>query len=270
MDADWLTEHIGDPDLRLIDFRWYLAGGQTGRGDYEAGHIPGAVFVDLEEVTGATGAGRHPLPSREQFERVMRAAGVSGASGVVVYDQSNGYSASRLWWLLRYFGHPDVAVLDGGAGAWPGPWETEAAGPAAGDFSAGELDERAVVEYEEARELAGRKVFLDARAPERFSGETEPIDAKAGHIPGALNAFYGENLDPDGRLLPAAELRRRYAELGVRPGEDAVVYCGSGVSACLDMLALELAGLPGARLYAGSWSDWSGHDDAPVATGAES
>jgi len=127
-----------------------------------------------------------------------------------------------------------------------------------------------VVGYEKARELLGRRVFLDARAPERFSGEAEPIDAKAGHIPGALNAFYGENLDSDGRLLPAAELRDRYEELGVRSGEDVVMYCGSGVSACLDLLAMELAGLPGARLYAGSWSDWSGHDEAPVATGAES
>jgi len=270
VDADWLSQHLGDPDLRVIDFRWYLAGDRTGRGDYDDGHIPGAVFVDLEEVTAATGAGRHPLPSREQFQRVMREAGVGTASRVVVYDQRKGYSAARLWWLLRYFGHPEVAVLDGGAGAWPGPWETEAVRPAEGDFLAAEPDGRAVVGYEKARELLGRRVFLDARAPERFSGEAEPIDAKAGHIPGALNAFYGENLDSDGRLLPAAELRDRYEELGVRSGEDVVMYCGSGVSACLDLLAMELAGLPGARLYAGSWSDWSGHDEAPVATGAES
>ncbi len=269
VDVRWLSERLADADLRLIDFRWYLSGPRTGREDFERGHIPGAVFVDLEDVTGAPGPGRHPLPSREQFQSVMRAAGVSQSSRVVVYDQTRGYAAARLWWLLRAFGHRQVAVLDGGADAWPGPWATDPTLPEPGDFVAEGPAPAGFVDYQLARASQGRALFLDARAPERYRGDSEPIDAQAGHIPGARSAFYADILAGDGRLLPAARLREHFAALGVGDDREVVVYCGSGVSACLDLLALEVAGLPGARLYEGSWSDWSAQPGAPVATGAE-
>jgi thiosulfate/3-mercaptopyruvate sulfurtransferase len=268
MSADWLAEHRDDPDLRVIDLRWYLDG-RSGRAAHEAGHVPGAVFVDLEgDVSGhVPNAGRHPLPTPEAFQRAMRAAGVSRGSTVVVYDDSGGGTAARLWWLLRYFGHESAAVLDGGLAAWPGPLVTgpEAAPP--GDFVAGPPRRELAVDYEEVRQLPEGSVLLDARAPERYRGEVEPVDPRAGHIPGARSAFFRGNLDGRQRFLPPDALRRRYEELGAGDGSRVVVYCGSGVNACHDLLALERAGIEGARLYAGSWSDWSNRPEAPAATG---
>jgi thiosulfate/3-mercaptopyruvate sulfurtransferase len=263
----WLAEHLGRPNLRVIDFRWYLDG-RSGRAAYEAGHIPGSVFVDLEEVTGGSGPGRHPLPEPGAFERAMRAAGVRRDSSVVVYDDQGGFVAGRLWWLLRYFGHDAAAVLDGGLQAWPGTLSRRPKAPQQeGDFVAAPAREGMALDYAQVRSLGDAAVLIDARAPERYRGEVEPIDPRAGHIPGARSAPWQDNLGPDGRFRPPAELRRRFAELGVGTGSDAVVYCGSGVSACHDLLALEVAGLRGGRLYAGSWSDWSSRADAPVATG---
>jgi thiosulfate/3-mercaptopyruvate sulfurtransferase len=270
VDGHWLLEHLGDPDLRVIDLRWYLDG-RSGRAAYESGHIPGAVFVDLDrEVTGRTrGQGRHPLPAREDFEQAMRRAGVGRGSQVVVYDDQGGFSAGRLWWLLRYFGHADVAVLDGGLGAWPGELSTHAAHVPPGDFVASAARESAKLDFEELRQSAADLVLLDARSGERFRGEVEPIDPKAGHIPGARHAAWQTNLDAGKRFLPPGELRRHFQQLGVRTGDQVVAYCGSGVSACHNLLALEVAGLLGGRLYPGSWSDWSTREDAPVATGPE-
>lgn len=262
--ADWLHEHIDDRDVRVIDFRWYLRGRQ-GWQEFVRGHIPRAVFLDLEQVTGDEGGGRHPLPAADQFEQEMRLRGVSADTKVVVYDDTGGATAARLWFLLGFFGHRAQAVLDGGLQAWGQPIEDEVEVFAPGDFTAGEPDRSTVLDFEAVRALRGVPL-IDARVGERYRGETEPIDPKAGHIPGALSAPFGDNLGPDGRFKTAAELRRRYEELGAADG--AVFYCGSGVNATHDVLAMAIAGLPGARLYAGSWSDWSNRD-LPVAVGPE-
>ncbi len=264
VDSAWLREHLNDPDLRVIDFRWYLLG-RKGLDEYARGHIPGAVFVDLEDVTGKEGGGRHPLPTAKQFESEMRSAGVSGSTRVVVYDDAGASVAARLWFLLGYFGHRAQAVLDGGIGGWAGPLEVEPASVAPGDFVAAKPDAGRVLHFEDVRSLHGVPL-IDARAGERYRGEKEPIDPKAGHIPGALNAPFTENVGADGRFKSPAELRTRYARLGAEEG--AVFYCGSGVNASQHLLAMAVAGLPNARLYAGSWSDWSNRD-LPVATGSE-
>ncbi len=267
VDAAWLAAHIDDPDLRLIDFRWYLDG-RRGRDAYNAGHLPGAVFVDMDDVTAETGPGRHPIPSPERFAAAMRAAGVSRRSLVVVYDDAGGSIAARLWWLLRHFGHSPVAMLDGGLQAWPGGLSTATPSPPPGDLEAvarpGE-----VVDLEAVRARAPSVVLLDARAGERYRGETEPVDPRAGHIPGALSAPWKDNLGDDGRLLPPARLRERFAELGAGEPGRVIVSCGSGVNACHHILAMEVAGLGHPHLYEGSWSDWSRHPDLPAATGAE-
>lgn len=269
MTPEWLLEHVTDPDVRVIDFRWYLDG-RDGPAAYRAGHIPGAVFLDLADVTGETGPGRHPLPSPERFAAALRAAGVSRSTRVVAYDDATSIpTAARLWWLLRHFGHAQAAVLDGGIQAWPGTLERgDEPPPAPGDFQAAEplLDE--VVDAERVRDRAPETILIDARAPERYRGETEPVDPRAGHIRGALSAPWDSNLSPDGRMRSPEELRRRFAELGIAEGQQVIAYCGSGVSASHDLLALEVAGLPGGRLYEGSWSDWSRRDDLPAATGA--
>lgn len=264
VDAAWLHEHIADADVRVIDFRWYLQG-RDGRAEYAKGHVPGAVFVDLEAVTGKKGGGRHPLPTADRFEEEMRKAGVSGTTRVVVYDDAGASVAARLWFLLGYFGHDAQAVLDGGLGAWGRPLETSTPAVVRGDFHAGTPDLSRVLHFEDVRRLRGVPL-VDARAGERYRGEREPIDPKAGHIPGARSAPFAENVDADGRFKSPAELRRRYEELGA--GAGAVFYCGSGVNASQHLLAMAVAGLPNARLYAGSWSDWS-HRDAPVATGPD-
>ena len=261
--ADWLREHVGEPGLRIIDFRWYLQG-RSGRDEYAKGHIPGAIFVDLEAVTGREGGGRHPLPTAQQFEAEMRRAGVGRSTRVVVYDDEKvAPTASRLWFLLGYFGHREQAVLDGGIGAWGGPLETDTPPIGPGDFHAAGPDDSRVLHFEDVRNLRGVPL-IDARVPPRYRGDTEPIDPKAGHVPGALNLPFTENLTSDGRFKSPDELRRQFERLGAQHG--AVFYCGSGVNATQQLLAMEVAGLPNARLYAGSWSDWS-HRDAPVATG---
>jgi thiosulfate/3-mercaptopyruvate sulfurtransferase len=265
----WLAGHHRDPDVRVVDLRWYLDG-RSGRAAYEAGHVPGAVFVDLEAISGhEAGRGRHPLPEAGVFEAAMRAAGVGGETAVVVYDDAGGAVAARLWWLLRYFGHERAAVLDGGIRAWPGELSTRAERPDAGDFAAGRPRHELKVEYEDVRRLPASALLIDVRAGERYRGETEPVDPVAGHIPGARNAPAAGTLDGQQRFRPPDELRRRYEELGAGAGRDVVVYCGSGVNACHGLLAMELAGLTGARLYPGSWSEWCARAGARVATGEE-
>ena len=260
--ADWLHRHIDDGDMRVIDFRWYL-NGPNGRDAFLGGHIPHAVFLDLEQVTGKEGGGRHPLPTAGQFEEEMRLCGVNDLTKVVAYDDTGGATAARLWFLLRYFGHRAQAVLDGGIQAWRGPLETRVEAFPEGNFTARAPDRLRILDFEDVRDLRGVPL-IDARVGDRYRGEVEPIDPKAGHIPGALSAPFAENLDAEKRFKSPSELRRRYEALGAAGG--AVFYCGSGVNATHHLLAMEVAGLPNARLYAGSWSDWSNRD-APVATG---
>jgi thiosulfate/3-mercaptopyruvate sulfurtransferase len=268
VDAAWLADHHRDPDVRVIDLRWYMDG-RSGRAAYDAGHVPGAVFVDLNAISGhEPGRGRHPLPTPDVFEAGMRAAGVGRDAAVVVYDDAGGSIAARLWWMLRYFGHDRAAVLDGGIQAWPGELSAHAEQPGPGDFAAGTPREERRVEYEDVRGLPPSTLLIDARAGERYRGEKEPVDPVAGHIPGARSAPSSGNL-ADGRFRSPDELRERFEALGAGGDRDVVVYCGSGVTACHDLLAMELAGITGARLYPGSWSEWSSHSDAPVATGEE-
>ncbi|MEW1891889.1 sulfurtransferase [Streptomyces sp. IBSBF 3010] len=263
------SELAGPRPPVLLDVRWQL-GGPHGRPDYEAGHIPGAVFVDLDaELAGPAGTGgRHPLPDPAEFGAVMRRAGVRRDSPVVVHDGGQGWAAARAWWLLRWAGHTDVRVLDGGLAAWTGELSKETPDPAEGDFvpAPGALP---LLDADGAAALARSGVLLDARAAERYRGDVEPIDRVGGHIPGALSAPTGENVDADGRFLSPERLAARFAGLGVE-GEAAEVgvYCGSGVSGAQQVLALELAGFR-AALYAGSWSDWSADASRPVATGPD-
>jgi thiosulfate/3-mercaptopyruvate sulfurtransferase len=258
----------------LLDVRWEL-GGPPGRDAYLEGHIPGAVFVDLDtELAAPPGAGgRHPLPAVEDFGASMRAAGVSGARLVVVYDAGTNNAtaaAARAWWLLRYFGHPQVRVLDGGLAAWvaAGLELERGAGPGAHPVEAGDFVPRPsgmpLLDAEGAGGVAVRGVLLDARAPERYRGESEPVDPVAGHIPGAVNLPGAQLVDASGRFLGVDALRERFAGAGVREGVEVGAYCGSGVSAAHEVLAMELAGFP-AALYVGSWSEWIRDPGRPVA-----
>jgi thiosulfate/3-mercaptopyruvate sulfurtransferase len=282
----------------LLDVRWRL-GGPPGRELYQVGHVPGAVFVDLDrELAGPPGeGGRHPMPAAGDFESAMRHAGVDRDRLVVVYDEADSTAAARAWWLLRYFGHPSVRVLDGGFRAWTAAGHAAESGPSGapgspgsielpgtpsiapapgtplGDFSAspGHLP---LLDADGAAALAGTGLLLDARAGERYRGENEPVDPVAGHIPGAVSAPTAENVNADGTFRSAAELAARFAGLGatagnvVAGGVEVGVYCGSGVTAAHESLALTLAGIP-AALYLGSWSDWITDPARPVATGPE-
>jgi thiosulfate/3-mercaptopyruvate sulfurtransferase len=260
------------PTQTLLDVRWQLSDG--AQPDlYAAGHIPGAAFVDLDRDLAAPPGegGRHPLPATDDFQRAMRGAGVSNRIPVVVYDDANGLPAARAWWLLRYFGHPQVALLDGGLQAWLAAGRPLSEGDEApaypGDFVAkpGGLP---VLDAGQAAELAWTGVLIDARAPERYRGESESMDPVAGHIPGARNWPMGRHLDATGRFLEPAELAQALAEL-TPPDAPVGAYCGSGITAAHTVLALEVAGRPGAALYPGSWSEWVTDPSRPVATGDE-
>ncbi|MEV8567685.1 sulfurtransferase [Streptomyces sp. NPDC051322] len=253
----------------LLDVRWQLHGPPL-RAEYDSAHIPGAVFVDLDaELAGPPGSGgRHPLPDPADFGAVMRRAGVSRDIPVVVYDGGQSWAAARAWWLLRWTGHPQVRVLDGGLAAWTGPLSASTPDPQTGDFVPvpGSVP---LLDADAAAELAGKGVLFDARAAERYRGDVEPIDRVGGHIPGAVSAPTTANTGPDGRFLPPEELTARFAGLGASVDSgDVGVYCGSGVSGAHEVLALEIAGIP-AALYAGSWSEWSADASRPVATGPE-
>jgi thiosulfate/3-mercaptopyruvate sulfurtransferase len=259
----------------VLDVRWSLAG-PLGAELYDAGHVPTAVFVDLDaDLAGSPGAGgRHPLPEPDDLQAALRRFGVRRDRPVVAYDSGDGSIAARAWWLLRWAGHPEVAVLDGGFARWSAegrPVSGEPVTPEPGDFEV-RPGQMPVLGADEAATLAtGGGALLDARAAERFAGDVEPIDPVAGHVPGALNAPAAGNVDNDGRWLPPARLADRFAELGVRPGAPVAAYCGSGVTACSLVLALEVAGLTTpqrpAALYAGSWSHWCTDPTRPVATG---
>ncbi|HEX5146637.1 MAG TPA: sulfurtransferase, partial [Conexibacter sp.] len=258
----------------VLDVRWRL-GDDTGPARYAAGHVPGAVRVDLDAELASPPSpaeGRHPLPPLGALQAAARRWGISQRSRVVVYDDSNGLSAARAWWLLRWTGLADVRLLDGGLAAWERAGLPLATGaepdPAPGDVVL-RPDPTALLSADEAARLPGHGTLLDARAAERYAGEVEPIDPRAGHVPGALSAPTTGNLRDDGTFLTPGELRERFAALGVEPARGPVgVYCGSGVNAAHAIAALALAGIP-ARLYAGSWSQWSSDPARPVAVGPE-
>jgi thiosulfate/3-mercaptopyruvate sulfurtransferase len=274
--AEALATQLGDGRLRIFDCRFDLARPAYGRGAYLDEHLPGATYADLNadlSRAATPASGRHPLPPPEEFAARLRAWGVNHDSRVVVYDDGNGAYAARLWWMLRWLGHDEVAVLDGGMRRWLQlglPLTDERPEPVPGDFVARPRPALAASADDVLAAMADPAMrILDARAPERYRGEVESIDKVAGHVPGARNHPFGLSLDPQGRFLPPDALREALATSldGVTPGR-AIVYCGSGVTACHLLLALERAELAGARLYAGSWSEWSSDPARPVGTGA--
>lgn len=271
--VEWLRDHARDPALRIADVRWSLAG-PPGRERHAAGHLPGAVFLDAQAELSSPGEGpgRHPVPSAAKLARVLGAAGIGDEHVVVAYDDDGGSIAARLWWLYRHYGHDGrAAVLDGGIGAWTEaglPLVTEPPSYAPATWTPGPARDDRVGTAEVAAMLGGPSLLLDARAGERYRGETEPVDPRAGHIPGARSAPWAANLGDGGRFLEPDALRARYAALGAadRP---VVAYCGSSLTACHDLLALELAGIGGGRLYEGSWSHWSADPSRPAAVGEQ-
>ncbi|WP_375738923.1 sulfurtransferase [Pseudomonas boanensis] len=272
-----LNARLHEPGLVVLDCRFALEDPAYGQRSYAESHVPGALFADLEhDLSGPVNkgvTGRHPLPAATELVEKLRTWGVSADSNIVLYDDGPGAFAARAWWLLAWLGKRDgVFLLDGGLKAWRDAGLSLTAVPPtikAGDFQ-GEPDASLLVDAQGLQSLLGQSdlTLLDARALPRFKGEVEPIDPVAGHIPGAQCAVFTDNLGTDGRFLPAAQLKRRFAALlGERPADDLVAYCGSGVTACHNLFALSLAGYPLARLYAGSWSEWITDPSRPMAKG---
>jgi thiosulfate/3-mercaptopyruvate sulfurtransferase len=257
---------------RVLDVRWKL-GGPPGRPEYERGHIPSAVYVDLDTELAGHGMptdGRHPLPTEADFQESARRWGLRDGEAVVVYDDGSGTSAARAWWLLRHGGVADVRVLDGGLAAWVaacGDLDSGADVPVPGDIAL-RFGALPTLGADEAAAVAADGVLLDARAGERFRGEVEPVDPRPGHIPGAVSAPTTTNLGADGRMLPREALAVRFTDLGVTTSTRVGVYCGSGVTAAHEALALVVAGFAMPALYPGSYSAWSNDAARPVATGA--
>lgn len=268
-----LSARLADPDWLVADCRFELSDPAAGRSAWRAGHIPGAIHADLERdlsapVTAATG--RHPLPPVGTMAAVFSRFGIGERTQVVCYDAGNGAYAARMWWMLRYLGHDAVAALDGGIKAWVAaglPVATDRTARPPAQFVARPRPELLCDTTGVACALGSGEALVDVRSAPRFAGEIEPLDAVAGHVPGAVNLFFERNLGADGRFLPPAELARLWRErVGAAPG--VVCMCGSGVTACQGLLALEHAGIRGARLYAGSWSEWIRDPERPIARGA--
>jgi thiosulfate/3-mercaptopyruvate sulfurtransferase len=274
VDPSWLAEHL--EEVIVADVRWSPAGGtDEAERAFAAGHIPGAVFLDVDrDLAGspfADGPGRHPLPTPAAFARTLSASGIGDDDDVVVYDDVRGSVAARLWWMLDVTGRR-AAVLDGGMQAWRGPIDTGPPRPRPSAHAAVRpWPADRVVDADDVAGVLDRgdAPVIDAREAERYRGDVEPFDPVAGHIPGARSAPWTGNVDADGRFLPPEGLRDRYRALGITSAGTAVAYCGSGVTSCHDLFALRLAGLGDARLYEGSWSDWVSDRDRPVAVGQD-
>ena len=266
VDFAWLKEHRST--VTLVDSRWYLDG-RSGLKAYEQGHIPGAVFIDLDKwLSGHGGAtvGRHPLPEPSVFSEGMSESGIGDGATVVAYDDAGGVIAARLVWMLRALGE-SAALLDGGLQSYTGPLQTGFESRPRANFSSRPWPQSRLADIDEASDP--KNIVLDARNRDRYRGENDPIDPRAGHIPGAISVPCRENLNADGTFLPAQLLRQRFEEAGVREGEDVISYCGSGVTACHNLLAMEFVGLGQGRLFPGSWSQYSHATDRPVSTGSE-
>ena len=277
IDPATLASHLADPAWVVLDARFDLADPAKGRALYDAGHIPGARHVDLDthlstEKTGRNG--RHPLPPPEVAAARFGSLGIGPASQVVVYDADSGMFAARAWWMLRWLGHEAVAVLDGGLARWVAdgrPVSSEVPAWTAATFEPRvQAGWRLTADEVRARLHDPAVRLVDARSKERYLGRGETIDPVAGHIPGATSCFYGHNLTEAKTFKPAAELRAQWAPIVGEDPRKAVMYCGSGVTACHNLLALEVAGLPGARIFPGSWSEWVQDPSRPVATADES
>jgi thiosulfate/3-mercaptopyruvate sulfurtransferase len=269
IDPQTLASHLADADWVIVDCRFSLADVSQGRTHYEAAHIPGAVYAHLDDdLSGppVTDNGRHPLPTPDALRDLFSRLGIDGSKQVVAYDDAGGMIASRLWWMLRYMGHKAVAVLNGGWQVWqqaelPTRAGVEANLPA--EFS-GEPAADWLVQIDAVTE---QPLLIDSRGPVRYRGEEEPLDARPGHIPGAINYYFADNLDENGRFLSVDTLRNQLQALvGDTAVDDTTFYCGSGVSACVNLLALAHAGLGNGRLYVGSWSEWSRDPQRPAAT----
>ena len=265
VDVAWLRARLGDPDLVVVDCRWKLGDPGAGERMFSEGHVPGASFLDVDrDLSGDPGEasrGRHPLPAARDFEGAARRAGIGEHTTVIAYDEAAEGGAARLWWMLRHFGHGRTAILDGGMSAWRAsgaPLEQGDAAVPPGDFRARPREDD-VAPLGEVRErvLGGDRglVLVDARAPERYRGEVEPVDPVAGHIPGAANLPFGALVD-GGHFRSRDELQEQLTAAGATPGADVVAYCGSGVTASVLIAAAEAAGVDGIRLYPGSWSEW--------------
>ena len=271
--AHTLESHLSGPDWVIVDCQYDLADKNAGYQSYLAGHIPGAVYAGLhKDLSGGkpvTDCGRHPVPSTQELEEKLSALGIGNRSQVVAYDRSGGAFAARLWWLLRHAGHDRAAVLDGGLDAWLQAGcelDRKQPQPVAGNFKA-EINSGRLVRM---HEVATIPRLVDSREPKRYSGETEPLDRVGGHIPGARNRYWKDNLDEQGKILPPGRLRAALGDVyGDAQPEDVTFYCGSGVTACHNLLAAVHAGYPLPRLYAGSWSEWCSDPARPVAVGAE-
>jgi thiosulfate/3-mercaptopyruvate sulfurtransferase len=276
VDVAWLAAHAGDPNVRIADVRFYLAG-KRGVDEYARGHLPGAVFVDVDRDLASprgSGPGRHPLPSAAAFAQTLSRLGALPQTVFVAYDDAGGAFAARLWWLLRHFGHRGGRVLDGGIGAWKAAgFELTTDVPAIEPAplldlsSAPDVIDKAGVA---AVRHGASAVVLDARAADRYEGKNEPIDPRAGHVPSARSAPFAENLTSTaGTMRTRAELEAHYRALGALDAKTVVCYCGSGVTACHDALALALVGRDDVLLYEGSWSDWAADLTLPIATGPD-
>jgi thiosulfate/3-mercaptopyruvate sulfurtransferase len=267
--SSWLDQHLGALNLIVCDVRWYVDG-RSGEAAFEAGHIPGAVWVDLDrDLAGPKGPGRHPLPHPEHFAAAMAARGIGDDTVVVAYDDAGGSIAARLWWMLTVLGHK-AAVLDGGISGWTGELSIDTASTTNSvEFTPVPWPPNRVADVVTV-DFARRDpsvAVLDARSAARFAGEPNPIDRRPGHIPGAISAPWTLNVDPNtGLLRSPSELRQRFETLGVASNSP-IAHCGSGVTACHNLLALEIAGFADTRLYPGSWSDWESDPTRPVSEG---
>ena len=272
IDTRILSEHLHESGWLIVDCRYDLADKNAGHNAYLESHIPGAIYADLhDDLSGppVTNKGRHPLPTPDSMKQLFSRYGIGSLTQVVAYDAASGSFAARLWWMLRYMGHEAVAVLDGGWPAWQQaefPIRDGIETSNTGRFQGSPWEDRVV----KVETVTSSRLLVDSRDPARYAGEMEPVDRMAGHIPGAINRFWKNNLDENGNFKDAGQLRKEFREMiGDVPPEDTVFYCGSGVTACHNLLAVSHAGFALPRLYAGSWSEWSADPARPVATGKE-